>query len=609
MSKKTLKIHSENILPIIKKWLYSDRDIFLRELISNACDAIAKLKILRDQGKYDFSDTDLKIAINIDKKNKAITIEDTGIGMSAEEVEKYIAQLAFSGAEEFMSKYTSKEEDNQIIGHFGLGFYSSFMVSSVVDIDTLSYQEGEKAAFWSCDGSSEYTLSEGKKTERGTKITLHINEDSEEFLEESKLRAILEKYCSFLPVPIFLNDKKVNEAEPLWMKAPSECSDEDYLKLYRHLYPMEPDPLFWVHLNVDYPFHLKGILFFPKINKNFDFKQSHIQLYCNRVFVSDNCKDLLPDYLMILKGVIDSPDIPLNVSRSYLQMDSTVKSLGAHISKKVVSRLSSLFSSDFEKYTSCWQDVETILKLGILQDNKFYDRAKDLLIWKNSKGEYTTLKDYLERAKSSHENKIFYAFDENHSSHFLDMYKEKELEVLFAHSYLDTPLMSFIESKEPSFKFQRIDACADENILDASREKSVLSADGKSESSLIAEAFKKLLSEEGLEIEAKSLSSNNVPAFVAFDETQRRMRDYLSISQKDQVSFPQKKTLILNTNSPLIQAIENLQKKDQDLAKELTIQVRDLALLQQKELSPQNFADFIKRSSSILEKLATKVSI
>ncbi len=608
MSKGTLKINSQNILPIIKKWLYSDRDIFLRELVSNSCDAIAKLKILRDQGLCDFKDDELKINIQIDKENKTISIADTGIGMTSEEVENYIAQLAFSGAEEFVDKYSSSEGKDQIIGHFGLGFYSSFMVSKLVEINTLSYKNDASSAHWSCDGSSEYTLDQGTLENRGTTITMHINEESEEFLEEAKLKAILEKYASFLPYPIYLNEKLINEQEPLWMKAPSECKDEDYLKLYRYLYPMQPDPLFWIHLNVDYPFHLKGILFFPKINKNVDFKQSQVHLYCNRVFVSDSCKEILPDYLMILKGVIDSPDIPLNVSRSYLQVDKTVRALGNHISKKIVDKLSSLYNQDFEKYTKCWEDIETILKLGILQDEKFYTKAKDLLVWKNSKEEFTSLKDYLERANSKHENEIFYSFDENHNSHFLEMYKEKNIEVLFANSYLDTPLMSFIESKESPIKFKRIDASAHSGILDESKEKTVLNEDGKTEATVFAETFKTLLSQDDLEVEAKSLSSDNVPAFVAFDETQRRMRDYLSIAQKDMAAFPQKRTLVVNTNNKLIQAIYKLAKSNGDLASSLSQQVYDLSLLQQKELTPESFPEFVKRTSALLQDLATQLS-
>jgi molecular chaperone HtpG len=609
MSKGTLKIHSENILPIIKKWLYSDKDIFLRELVSNASDALSKLKILRDQGEADFKDEELRIDIHIDSNAKTLTITDTGIGMTAEEVEKYIAQLAFSGAEEFMSKYKSNNEKDQIIGHFGLGFYSAFMVSTQVDIDTLSYRKEAQSAYWSCDGSSDYLLEQGKRATRGTQITLHIEESSEEFLEEARLKEILKKYCSFLPFPIYLNGTHMNDQDPIWMRAPSECVDQDYLKLYRYLYPMEPDPIFWVHINVDYPFHLKGILFFPKITKRFDYNHSNVQLYCNRVFVSDNCKDILPDYLIVLRGVIDSPDIPLNVSRSTLQMDRTVKQLGSHISKKVTDKLSALYQSDVEKYCSFWRDIETIIKLGILQDEKFYDRIKDLLVWKNTKDQWTTLKDYLERAQEKHKNKVFYSLDEKHSSHFLDMYKEKDIEVLFAHSYLDTPLMSFIESKESPMKFQRIDGGIDTSLLDPSKENSLLDAEGKTHGTRLEDFFKSQLDKNDLEIEAKSLSSNHVPAFIVFDEQSRRMRDYFAMTQPDsEIMFPQKKTLVLNTNNKLIHAIYKLKEKDAALAKDLSKQVYDLSLLSQKELEPSHFSEFIKRSSFVLEKLAEKIN-
>ncbi|MBM3191375.1 MAG: molecular chaperone HtpG, partial [Chlamydiae bacterium] len=564
MTKGNLKIHSENILPIIKKWLYSDKDIFLRELVSNACDALSKLKILREQGEVDFKDEDLAIHITSDSSKKTLTISDTGIGMTSDEVEKYIAQLAFSGAEEFVSKYQSSNEKDQIIGHFGLGFYSAFMVSSLVEINTLSYQKEAASAFWSCDGSSEYTLNEGSRTSRGTDIILHMLEDSEEFLEEVRLKELLRKYCSFLPFPIYLNGTHLNDQKPLWMLPPAECSEQDYLELYRYLYPMQPDPIFWIHLHVDYPFHLQGILYFPKITKRFDYSLSNIHLYCNRVFVSDSCKDVIPEYLTVLRGVIDSPDIPLNVSRSSLQMDRTVKQLGTHISKKVTDKLSMLHQSDFTKYSSYWRDIETIIKLGALQDEKFYDRVKDCLIWKNTLDEWTTLKDYLERVSTKHANKVFYSLDEKHTSHFLDLYKNKGLEVLFAHSYLDTPLMSLIESKESPVKFQRIDGGLDDSLLDISKENTLLDVDGKTQGTRLAEFFKQKLDQSDVEIEAKSLASEHLPAFIVFDEQSRRMRDYLSMTQPESdMKWPQKKTLVLNTNSKLIRAIYKLKEKDE----------------------------------------------
>jgi molecular chaperone HtpG len=610
MTKGSLKIHSENILPIIKKWLYSDKDIFLRELVSNATDALSKLKILRDQNEVSFKDEELRIDIILDKNGKTLTIKDTGIGMSADEVEKYIAQLAFSGAEDFMKKYKTTSEKDQIIGHFGLGFYSAFMVSSTVEINTLSYKEDQKSAFWSCDGSSEYTLEEGTRASRGTEIILHIEAQSEEFLDEQKIKEMLERYCGFLPFPIYLNDKHINDNFPLWIKAPSECKEEEYLTLFRHLYPMEAEPIFWVHIHVDYPFHLKGILFFPKITKRFDYTKSQVQLYCNRVFVSDNCKDILPDYLTVLKGVIDSPDIPLNVSRSSLQMDKTVRQLSSHIAKKVTDKLQNLYQSDFAKYSSSFKDIETIIKLGALQDEKFYDKAKDLFIWKNTSGEWTTIKDYLERSKERHPNKVFYTLDENHTSHFLDLYKEKGIEVIFASSYLDTPLMSSIESKESEVKFQRIDGALDSALVDEKKEETTLDADGKTLSIKLEEFFKSHLDKQDLSVEAKSLSSDTLPAFIVLDEQSRRMRDYFSMTQPDsQIMFPQKKTLVLNTNNKLIHSIYKLNKTDEALAKDLSMQIYELSLLSQKELEPSDFSEFIKRTSSILEKLAEKAAL
>lgn len=605
MSQKKLKIHSENILPIIKKWLYTEKEIFLRELVSNACDALSKIKILRDQGKTQATDEDLRIDITLDKEAKTLTISDTGIGMTAKEVEKYIAQLAFSGAEEFVEKYKSEEKQDPIIGHFGLGFYSSFMVSDHVDIDTLSYEESAKAAFWSCDGSPEYTLKVGKRAARGTTITLHLAEDAEEFLEEGKIRDILMKYCRFLPYPIFLNDAQINEKEPLWIKSPSECTDQDYIDFYRALYPMEPEPIFWIHLNVDYPFHLQGILYFPKLSKRFDYSQSSIHLYSNRVFVSDHCKEVIPEHFSILRGVIDSPDIPLNVSRSNLQTDRTVRQLSSHISKKVADKLLSLYQTSRDDFISRWSDVELIVKLGILRDEKFYEKIKPCLIWKTSDETWTTVEEYLERNKEKAENKVYYHHDDKHLSHFFDMYKDKGLEILYAPSHLDTPLMSFLEGKLAPVKFQRLDGALDDAILDKDREKNVLDAQGKTEAANIADFIRSKLDQEGLEIEAKSLASNSVPAFIVIGEESRRMRDYLSLSGQDlPSSIGGQKTFVVNTNSPLIQSLSKLSTKDPALAKDMVTQLYELSLLSQKELEPEAFPEFLKRSNAVLEKLS-----
>lgn len=590
----TLKIHSENILPIIKKWLYSDKDIFVRELVSNACDAISKFCTITDtpadQGR---------INIKIDKEKRTLTFTDTGIGMDAEEVETYIAQIAFSGAEEFIKKYQTDKEEDQIIGHFGLGFYSAYMVAEMVEIQTLSYKEGAEPVHWTCDGSVEYTLEKGARTERGTEVILTLSSEEEEYLDEAKLRHILHHYCSFLPYPIFLNDQQINEKPPLWMKPASECTEQEYLDFYRHLFPMEPDPLFWVHLNVDFPFHLKGILYFPKIAGDMEMKKDTIKLFCNRVFVSDNCRDLLPEYLTIMRGAIDSPDIPLNVSRSYLQMDRTVKQLGSHISKKISDRLSALYRSDREKFLSYWEDIEMIIKFGALQDEKFYERVKEFLVVKNSEGEWTTVEEYKERYP---DQTVFYATEEGH---FLDLYKEKGIEVLLMRpSMIDQALVQFLERKING-TFKRIDAHVDDKLLDPAKEKSLLDAEGRSEAAKIAEFFQKKLD---VEVEAKSLASESIPGFLMLKEEERRMRDTLAYHNKGAMSGLVKPTFVVNTNSKLINAIHAVEKIDPVLAKELAHEVYDLARLSQKEMEPEALNAFISRSTAVLEKLACKAT-
>lgn len=586
MRKNNLSIHSENILPIIKKWLYSDKDIFLRELVSNACDALNKLRIISgDTGEF-------KVSISINKKEKTLQIVDTGIGMTEEEVEKYIAQIAFSGAEEFVEKYKSQTDKDPIIGHFGLGFYSSYMVASTVEINTLSYLPDAKPVFWSCDGSSSYSIDAGTKQSRGTEITLHIDDQSLEYLEESKIKELLDRHCSFMPFPIDLEGKPLGNQEPLWLKSPSECTDQEYLSFYKKLFPLDPDPIFWIHLNVDYPFHLQGILYFPKIHRRFDSNESTIKLFCNRVFVSDNCKDILPDYLMVLRGAIDSPDIPLNVSRSYLQVDKNVRQLSAHISKKVSDRLNQLFKTDREKFVASWPDIEMIVKLGLLQDEKFYEKIKDILIWKHLEGHWEPLSD----AK-----KIYYATDEH--SPILALYKEKKIDILFAPAPIDTAVIQFLENKL-SITFQRVDGALDESLLDPSREKNLLDSEGKTESSRIAEFIRKSL--DDVEVEAKSLASDQIPGMVIIDENQRRLRDYMALTQgKQGMSFPTKKTFVVNTNHKLIQAINRLQTKQPAIAQSLAKSVYDLSLLAQKEIEPSSLEQIVGRQTEVLEKIAS----
>ncbi|MBP9841780.1 MAG: molecular chaperone HtpG [Simkaniaceae bacterium] len=577
-----LKIHSENILPIIKQWLYSDKDIFLRELVSNACDACAKLKTM---GK----DDSFAIHITLDATAKTLTISDNGLGMTKDEVENYICQLAFSGAEDFVKQYQDKHET--IIGHFGLGFYSAFMVSSLVEIDTLSYKEGSESAHWSCDGGSDYLLETGSRTTRGTTVTLHLSDET--YADLTKLKTILKEHCLFLPYPIFLGEERINEKAPLWAKAPSECTDEEYLDFYHLLYPMDPDPIFWIHLNVDYPFHLQGILYFPKITPRFEFQKTNIKLYCNQVFVSENCRDLIPDYLTVLRGVLDSPDIPLNVSRSMLQMDQTVRQLGKHISKKVSDKLIQLATSDRESFVAKWSDIELIIKLGVLQDDKFYERIKECLLFPTVDGRHIT----VEECKG---DKIFYT--KAKEQHLLAMYEGED--VLLMPSQLDTPLVNFLESKLSPKKFVRIDGSIDDAILDKTKEKNILGTDGRSEAASIASFFQSHL--KGVEVEAKSLKKDSLPAFVMFKEDMRRMRDYFAMHHGETMgAMGDQKTLVVNTNNPLVNATYKLKDKDPLLATSLAEQIYELSLLSQRELDPKEMTAFIQRSNEVLEKLAT----
>lgn len=611
MSKGTLEIHSENILPIIKKWLYSDRDIFLRELVSNACDATLKIKSLMDQGVAPAADQNFRIDINVDKEKKTITISDNGIGMDADEVKRYIAQIAFSSAEEFMEKYKSDNEGDQIIGHFGLGFYSAYMVADKVEVDTLSYKEGSKPALWVCDGSRDYELTDGTRQKRGTTITLHVGKENEEYLDQSTLDKILTQYCTFLPYPIYLGDKHINPKEPLWIKAPSDCTKEEYLDFYRHMYPYEEDPLFWIHLNVDYPFHLKGILYFPKLSRQFEVNKHTVKLYCNRVFVSDNCKDVIPEYLTMLRGAIDSPDIPLNVSRSYLQMDKTVRQLSSHISKKVSDSLHILHRNEKERYISVWEDISPVIKLGILEDEKFYERVKDAVIWKTVQGEWTTITEYLERNADKTNNKVLYTTETHHFGEIVNIYRERNIEMIIAANPIDLYVMQFLEKKMQGTEFKRVDADISDHLIDKEREKSVLDETGRTEAAKIAELVHQCLGNDNVEVVAKSLTTDALPGFIMIDEQQRRMRDYMLRMAKNDADATQmgdmigKKTFVLNTNNALVNSLEKLNAIAPDLTKDLVHEMYDLALLSQRELSPQALSHFIQRSTRVLEQLAS----
>jgi molecular chaperone HtpG len=606
MVKGSLEIHSENILPIIKKWLYSDRDIFVRELVSNACDAIHKVSILSDRGETESVDADFRVDVAIDKEKKTLTFTDNGIGMDADEVKKYIAQIAFSGAEEFVEKYKSHSEKDQFIGHFGLGFYSAYMVADKVEINTLSYKPGSKPVLWSCDGSSDYEIGEGTRSTRGTEITLFINKENEEYLEESRLREILKQYCSYLVYPIYLNGQRINTQDPLWIKNPSECTEKDYLDFYRHLYPMDEEPLFWVHLNVDYPFHLKGILYFPKMRRDFDIKKSTIKLFCNRVFVSDNCKDILPEYLTVLRGVIDSPDIPLNVSRSTLQMDRTVRQLSTHISKKVSDSLSTVYKTDRERYIRCWDDIQTVIKLGSVQDDKFYDRVKDLIIWKMVGGEWRTVQEYLEINKEKTKDKVLYTTDEKHHRQVLDVYAQKKIEVLVASHPIDSYVINTMEQKIKPASFQRVDGGIDDELIDKSREKTILDTEGKTEAGRLADFVRQKMDDANIEVEAKSLATDELPGMIVMDENQRRLRDYMmQIDPTNAHAFTQsqKRTFVVNTNNPLMASLNALSVNHPELAQEMVKEVFELSLLSQREMDQNALHTFVIRTNKVLEQL------
>lgn len=610
MATGQLTVHTENLLPIIKKWLYSDKDIFVRELIANGCDAIHKLKVLRENGELQALDEDLRIDVTIDKEARTLTFNDTGVGMDAGEVEKYICQLAFSGAEEFLNKYQSNKEGDQIIGHFGLGFFSAFMVAEKVEIQTLSYRQDAQPVHWWSSGSSDYEMERGTRTTRGTSVILHIDKDNEEFLDSAHIRKILNHYCAFLPYPIHLGDDLINRKAPLWMKAPSACTDADYIEFYQFLYPGTEDPLFWVHLNVDYPFHLKGILYFPKIQRQAELTHYSVKLFCNRVFVSDNCKDLIPDYLMVLRGAIDSPDIPLNVSRSYLQMDRTVRQLGTHISKKISDSLNVLYQNDRERFLSSWKDISPIIKLGAVEDEKFYDKTKGLLVWRSVKGEWMTVEEYLERNQDKAKDKVLYTAHEMHATHLLDAYAQKGIDVLVADGPVDPYLIHFLERKLPNAHFQRIDAAVDESLVDASREKTVLDAGGKTEAGRLADFIRQKLGIDSVEVQAKSLAADGLPAIITVDEGTRRLREYMQRVNPEDTTLsehlPEKRTLVVNTNSPLLAAIAQLDTSDPELAQELVVEVYELALLAQRELKPQQLNAFVQRSQRVLEKLTRR---
>ena len=617
--KGNISIHTENIFPIIKKWLYSDKDIFVRELISNGCDAINKYKKLVSLGEIENKqDQDYKINVTIDKDNSTLIFEDNGIGMTEEEVEKYINQVAFSGAEDFVNKYKDKmSEENDIIGHFGLGFYSAFMVASKVQIDTLSYKEGAQAVKWVSEGQTEYELSASEdRNSRGTTITLFLGDDSKEFLEEYTVRSIIDKYCSFLPVNIYLDVKDsskekdenseneikpLNDTYPLWLKSPKDCTDDEYKEFYRKVFNTFDEPLFWIHLNVDYPFNLKGILYFPKLKNEFELIEGKVKLYNNQVFVADNIKEVIPEFLLLLKGVIDCPDLPLNVSRSFLQNDKDVSKISKHIIKKVADKLKSLYKNERDNFEKFWDDIQVFIKFGCLKDEGFYDKIKDILLFKDINANYITLNDYLEKCKEKHENKVFYVSDEEQQSQYIKLFKDYDLDAVILDSSIDNHFISFIEFKNQGVTFNRIDADLSDVLKDKNEE------ENKENKTEIENLFKEYVKDKVKGYSVESLKSEDTTAIILVSEQSRRMAEMKSqfAGMDLGMSFEEEKTLVINDNSPIVKKLVSLKddesKKDQ--IELICNQIVDVALLANKELDAKELDEFINRNNKLMNML------
>ena len=683
----SLSINSDNIFPIIKKWLYSDHDIFFRELISNGCDAITKLKKLEVMGEYTFPENHKnQIQVIVNPEEKTLKFIDTGLGMTADEVEEYITQIAFSGATQFLEKYKDKTNEDQIIGNFGLGFYSAFMFADVDEIDTLSYREGAQAVHWSCDGGTEYELEDSNRTEVGTEITLHLNEESLEFANEYRAREVIEKYCSFMPVEIYLSkanapqeyetideadlreddvvvehiheDAKTEEKEnengekevvevspakdqvkinkrpvslsdtqPLWMKHPNECTEEEYKEFYRKVFMDYKEPLFWIHLNMDYPFNLKGLLYFPKINTEYESIEGTIKLYNNQVFIADNIKEVIPEFLMLLKGVIDCPDLPLNVSRSALQNDGFVKKISEYISKKVADKLSGMCKTDRETYEKYWDDINPFIKFGCLKDAKFSDRMMDYILYKNLDGKYLTLEDYLKENETEEEAKeeaetvieenkeetaeeikkdaeegkepekttVYYVTDEVQQSQYINMFKEEGQDALILKHNIDSAFISHVEQKKETVKFMRIDADINESVK----------ADGEEnleeQTKELGEIFKKALGKENLTVKAEKLKNESVSSMMTVTEESRRMQEMMKMYNMygmDSSMFGGQETLVLNLNNKLVQYV--LANKEGDLTKLVCEQLYDLAVITHRQLTPEEMTKFVARSNEIM---------
>jgi molecular chaperone HtpG len=626
--KGTISIHTENIFPIIKKFLYSDHEIFLRELVSNAVDATQKIKRLATLGQYAGELGDLTVEVSFDEKKKTITISDKGLGMTAEEIKKYINQIAFSGATEFVEKFKDAKDANEIIGKFGLGFYSAFMVAKNVEIHTLSYQEGSEPAIWTCDGSTEFEIKKGKKKNRGTDIILHVNEDSEEFLDKWKLQGILDKYCKFLPIPIKFGTKSesvedgvddkgekkwksvevdniLNTTAPIWTKSPSDLQDEDYLAFYKSLYPMGEDPLFWIHLNVDYPFNLTGVLYFPKVKNDFEMQRNKIKLFSRQVFITDEVKDIVPEFLMLLHGVIDSPDIPLNVSRSFLQADGNVKKINNYITKKVADKLSELFKKDRKVYEEKWNDIGLFVKYGMISEEKFYEKGKEFTLLKNTKEEYYTLDEYREKVLPTQTDKseqlvYLYSTDLKKQDSFIDSALKKEYDVLVMDSPIDNHFIQHIESKLEKTQLKRVDSDVVEKLIQKDSTYANLLTEDQSKS--VKELFEKAIANKTYSVDIEGLSPEEMPVTITMEEWMRRMKEMAQNGGGGPMSFygslPDSYKVAINGNHPLVDKI--LKAENEESQVKLAKQAFDLALLSQGLLTGKDLTAFVKRSVELI---------
>ncbi len=654
LEKGNITIHTENIFPIIKKSLYTDHEIFLRELISNSVDAISKLKMASLAGETRGEVPEPEINLAIDKENRTLSITDNGIGMTGEEIKKYINQVAFSSAEEFIDKY--QKSANDLIGHFGLGFYSAFMVAKKVEIDTLSYQEGATPVHWCCDGSPEFELTDSSRNQIGTTITLTLMDEEGEYLEPARIRQLVKTYSDFMPVPIKIDGEVINQQRALWKESSQNLTKEDYLEFYRYLYPFQEEPLLWVHLNTDYPFLLNGILYFPKLRPDVDVSKGQLKLFCNQVFVSDHCEEIIPDFLIPLRGVIDSPDIPLNVSRSALTKDRTVRRIADFIAKKIADRLKSLYNEDAKEYIRCWRDVGTFIKFGSLKEDKFKQQVEDILIYRTTykppetpvqvevqtaEGDawqeataktpleaieqegYTTLKAYLERHKERHENRVFYCTDPRSQSTYVELYKNQGLEILFFDSFIDTNyFIPFLEREYSDVKFTRVDSELDSTLLEQDQASEIIDpASNKTRAELIKEIFAKALDNSRINIKTEALKSDDPqatpPAIVLLPEAMRRLQEMTAMMQQKAMAFPEEHILMINTNHPLIQQIVQIsqgsivtgsgESPSAQLAKMLCQHVYDLAVIAQKGFDAEGMQAFVERSNRVLTKLTEKI--